>query len=205
MVTAKIVSRETLDRIDVLCAMVERWNKTINLVARASVPDLRHRHVADSAQIAAFLPDGATHWVDLGAGAGFPGLVVAAHLADTAPDCRVTLIEADQRKSVFLREAARAMGIQTRVMATRIEDAPNQQADVVSARALAGLPRLFILTSLHLRSGGAAIFLKGQEIISEQEDAARDGWKFDAVQHKSLTDPAGTIMIVRNLSREPST
>lgn len=198
------VSRETSERLDILCTMVERWNRAINLVAAATIAQLRHRHIADSTQLVAFLPNKAQHWVDLGSGAGFPGLVIAAQLVEFAPDCRVTLIESDQRKAVFLREASRAMAIQTNVITGRIENTPHQQADVISARALAPLTHLLYLTSLHLKTHGTAIFLKGQEMASEVRVAAKDGWKFESTQHKSATDPGGAIVIVRNMTREHS-
>jgi 16S rRNA (guanine527-N7)-methyltransferase len=197
-----LVSRETQARLSVLCDMVERWNRSINLVSLATIPQLRQRHVEDSSQLVPFLPEGARLWVDLGSGAGFPGLVVAAHLTDIAPDCAVTLIESDQRKAVFLREASRAMKVKTMVLASRIEQVSGQAADVISARALAPLPHLLFLTRIHLKPHGVALFLKGQDVAAELNDAVQDGWKFDATQHKSATDPAGTILTVRNLTRD---
>jgi 16S rRNA (guanine527-N7)-methyltransferase len=194
------VSRETSHRIDTFCKMVLKWNKAINLVAAATEKDLQLRHVADSAQLIGCMPPVANHWIDIGSGGGFPGLVVAAHLKDLAPACQVTLIESDQRKAVFLREASRAMALETTVIAGRIEDVPAQNADVLSARALAPLPRLLKLAWPHLAPGATALFPKGETAESEIAEARSTGWQFDLEQHKSKTDPSGVILAMRNIS-----
>ena len=181
--------------------MVERWNKAINLVSHSTVAHLRTRHIADSLQLLQYAPKNLQHWVDLGSGGGFPGLVIAACLADSDPKCRVTLVESDQRKAVFLREAARNMGLETQVIAERIETAQNQKADVVSARALASLSVLLLYAQNHLVKDGIGIFPKGQSLQAEISDAEAAGWKFDAVYHTSVTDQTGNIMIVQKISR----
>jgi 16S rRNA (guanine527-N7)-methyltransferase len=196
------VSRETEERLNILCEMVERWNPSINLIAPSSLPQLWQRHIRDSAQVVALIPPGARLWVDIGSGGGFPGLVVAACLPEVFPACRVVLIESDQRKCVFLRQAARSMGLSITVIAQRIEEAPPQAADVVSARALAPLPRLLPLTQRHLAPHGIAILLKGQSLADELDIAGQNGWKFQADHHKSKTDPDGTIIVMRNLKLE---
>jgi 16S rRNA (guanine527-N7)-methyltransferase len=204
MLAPYIVSRETQDRLSILCDMVERWNKAINLVSTASLADLRGRHLADSVQLMQFLPQTARHWVDLGSGGGFPGLVVAACLADTLPHCGLTMIESDQRKAVFLREASRAMALKTQVIAARIQDVVPQDADVLSARALASLPVLLTYALPHLRADGAAIFPKGQGHESEIAEARRAGWNFTDTRHTSATDASGTILILRKIIRDPA-
>ena len=180
--------------------MVAKWNKTINLVSEISIAHLWTRHIVDSAQLFAFRPAGAQNWADLGSGGGFPGLVIAAMAADHASDCKITLIESDQRKSVFLREAARAMNMHVQVIAARVEAAPPQSSDVLTARALAPLPRLLALTTRHLNPRGVAIFPKGEGVLAEIAQAQAAGWRFDFDQHKSVTDPSATILTIRNIS-----
>jgi 16S rRNA (guanine527-N7)-methyltransferase len=198
------VSRETEDRIAAFCEMVEQWNNSINLIAPATVLQIAERHVKDSAQLTEFFPPDARSWLDLGSGGGFPGIVVAAYLAADAPNCRVTLVESDRRKAVFLRQAIQRLSLHVNVIADRIESAPGQNADVVSARALAPLPRLIELSMRHLRPGGICVFPKGKNCDAEISDALRAGWSFSAETHKSKTDPNGVILILRNIARDAS-
>ena len=130
------VSRETSRRLDVFAELLQRWNQRINLVSPRDLPHLWDRHVTDSLQLLDELPPGAP-FVDLGSGGGFPGLVLAI-----ANDSPVTLVEADQRKASFLREAARATGTTANVIARRIEQADLPPTRYLTARALAPLPRL---------------------------------------------------------------
>jgi 16S rRNA (guanine527-N7)-methyltransferase len=195
------VSRETSDRLLLLIDLVTRWNQTINLVSPATIKDVSNRHINDSEQLLQHVQHEPSHWVDIGSGGGFPGLVVAAHLAQSAPLCQVTLIEADQRKAVFLREASRQMGLNCKVLSQRIEVAENQNADVLSARALAPLSALFTLATRHLADNAQCIFPKGRSAEQELREARQQGWNFDAIQHKSLTDPDGVILVIRNIAR----
>src|SRR5262245_48768743 len=129
------VSRETLGRLEVMVETLLRWRKAINLIGRATLDDIWGRHILDSAQLAPLIPAEAKTVADLGSGAGFPGLVLAA----LRPALDITLIEADARKSAYLGEAARKMGLprQPKIVVSRIEAAPPARADVVTARALA--------------------------------------------------------------------
>src|SRR6267154_1204167 len=103
------VSRETWDRLDRFVALLLRWQKSVNLVASATLSTLWTRHVADSLQLLKIVPQ-ARAWVDLGSGAGFPGLVLACTLADHA-DGAVHLVESNQKKAGFLRECTRILGV----------------------------------------------------------------------------------------------
>lgn len=194
------VSRETLDRLSSFAALLEKWNPRINLVSRNSLSDLWTRHIADSVQLFdCVAPEG--HWVDLGSGGGFPGLIVAILAADAAPDLRVTLIESDQRKSAFLRAAARETGATCTVIAERIEAVQPQQADVLSARALADLEALLGFADRHLKRSGVALFPKGVTWQKEL-DAARQRWKFKGQPITSITDPEAVILKVEGVSRD---
>jgi 16S rRNA (guanine527-N7)-methyltransferase len=191
----------TEQRLVALADLVVKWNKAVNLVSVATVPDLRERHIADSAQLVDYMPQGAASWVDLGTGGGFPGLVVGIILAEEHPDVRVTLIEADQRKSAFLREAARTLAISVSVIAERIETCAPQKADVVSARALAPLRLLFSYASRHLAPGGTGLFLKGAGVAAELDEARAD-WTFRADLLQSVTNPDGCVLKVQELCHE---
>lgn len=191
------VSRETERRLDIIVALLEKWQRTINLVAPATLPHVWTRHVADSLQLVPLAGE-VRRWVDLGSGGGFPGLAVAAVLADRA-DADVTLVESDGRKAAFLREAARLAELPVTVLPSRIEQvAPKIAADVevVSARALAPLPKLLDLAAPFLAQGATGLFLKGQDVDNELTQAAKS-WRIDAEIKGSLTDRGGHVLIVR--------
>lgn len=194
------VSRETWVRLDVLVAQLVKWQKTINLVAPKTLPDVWMRHVADSLQVAALIPPGAKIVVDLGSGGGFPGLVIAAALADRE-GAEIHLVESDQRKAAFLREAARAMGVPARVHNARIESALENWphgADVVTARALAPLKDLIGLAEPLLKAGTPGIFPKGRESLEELAEAERN-WAFHADLTPSLTGPEARVVVVSSV------
>ena len=184
------VSRETWARLERLVAALDRWQKTVNLVAPATLPEVWTRHIADSTQLVACAPGQPKTWVDLGSGAGFPGLVVAAML----DECAVHLVESTAKKAAFLREAARAMGVAVTIHATRAEQAVAAlHADVVSARALAPLVDLLGLTEPLLKSGAIGLFPKGREAAHELT-RAQECWRFTASLRPSLTDPEARIV-----------
>ncbi len=193
------VSRETVDRLKTYESELIRWQRAVNLVAPNTLPDIWHRHFADSLQIEPFIPKTAEKLADLGSGAGFPGLVLAAHF-HVAGSPRITLVEADQRKAAFLREVARAMQISVDILSTRIESNANLAAlsnvDVFVARALAPLDRLLDLVAPYLLRDTVCLFLKGREFAREIADA-RTGWQFDLTEHASLTDTQARILELR--------
>lgn len=195
------VSRETLDRLKLYADLLTTWQKTINLVAPATLPDLWQRHMADSAQLVAHIPADAHSLIDLGSGGGFPGLVLAIMFADR-PGFRATLVESDQRKAAFLREVARQSAIAVDILSTRIE-APETHAkvrgiDVVTARALAPLDRLLGWSVPYHRSDTIGLFLKGRDAEAEVETASVR-WSFEVALRPSLTEPDARIVIVRRL------
>jgi len=194
------VSRETVERLQHFQDLVVKWTPRINLIAPASLPDLWQRHIADSAQLTPFVPEGAAHWVDIGSGGGFPGIVMAVVLGDLQFDTRFTLIESDQRKSVFLRTAVRELSLPVTVLADRIDAAPPQAADVVSARALAPLVDLLPLVTRHLSPGGTALLHKGRNARKEVASASAL-WRFALEDHPSITDPQARILAMKGMSR----
>ncbi|MDT8345723.1 MAG: 16S rRNA (guanine(527)-N(7))-methyltransferase RsmG, partial [Thermohalobaculum sp.] len=182
-------------RLAALETVLRRWAPRINLVSRATLEDLWARHIADSAQLADLAPPRPGVWLDLGSGAGFPGLVIAAILAERAPDCRVILIESDARKCAFLHAAAREMDVSVAIETARIEAAQPHQADVISARALAALDILLGLAARFCRPGTVLLFPKGRTVETELTEARRH-WHIEARLHASRTDPLGRIVEV---------
>ncbi|MFQ6018517.1 MAG: 16S rRNA (guanine(527)-N(7))-methyltransferase RsmG [Kiloniellaceae bacterium] len=197
------VSRETLARLERYAALLEKWNRAVNLVGRDSLADLWRRHMLDSAQLVPLLPPApagrARVVVDLGSGAGFPGLVLAILGAGA-----VHLVEADRRKAAFLRAAARETDTVVRVHNARIEAIPGFAADVVTARALAPLPRLIGYAAPFLRSGGAAgaggvaLFLKGRRVDEELTESV-EKCHMQIERFPSRSDPGGQILRLRFL------
>ncbi len=192
------VSRETLERLKLYVAVLEQWQPRINLVAGATLPEVWNRHLADSAQLLALAPNART-WLDLGSGAGFPGLVIAIMTHDQ-PGPRVTLIESDRRKSAFLAEVARQTGISVEIHTARVEQIATHDmlkpVDVVSARALAPLVRLIPLSLPFFGDATLGLFPKGRDAESEVTQA-RATWAFDVEMTPSLTDAAARIVAIR--------
>ena len=195
-----------LERLKTYEDVLKRWQRAVNLVAPGTLPNLWHRHFADSLQVLPLLPTKSGRLADLGSGGGFPGLVIAAALADSSGP-HVTLVESDQRKAAFLRDAARAMEISVEILSTRIESDASLQAlfgvDVVTARALAPLGRLFEFVAPFVIDTTTCVFLKGREAVREVSEA-RSNWRFDAECHISCTDPEARVVVIRNLRRHES-
>jgi 16S rRNA (guanine527-N7)-methyltransferase len=189
------VSRETLERLTVYLDLLRRWQPAINLVGAATLGDPWRRHVLDSAQLAAHVPAGAADLVDLGSGAGFPGMVLALLGARG-----VHLIEVDRRKAQFLREVARLTGAPATIHGERIEQMQGWPAAVVTARALAPLPRLLDLAARFLVSDSVALFLKGKSVKRELTDA-RASWHMVSETFTSLSEPTGTVLKLRGIRR----
>jgi 16S rRNA (guanine527-N7)-methyltransferase len=189
------VSRETLERLTVFLDLLRRWQPAINLVGSATLADPWRRHVLDSAQLAAHVPVEAADLVDLGSGAGFPGMVLA--LLGVRG---VHLIEGDRRKAGFLREVARVTGAPATIHAVRIEQMQGWPAAVVTARALAPLPRLLELADRFLVSDSVVLCLKGKSVERELTDA-RTNWHMVSEMFPSLSEPTGTVLKLRGICR----
>ena len=192
------VSRETLQRLATYAGLLEKWQAKINLVGPTTLPDLWRRHFLDSAQLVPLLPAAPGTLADLGSGAGFPGLVLAI-----MTDWRVHLLDSDQRKCAFLRQVALDCGVLDRVTihSKRIEQVTGIAADVVTARACAPLDELLKLAELFIGEKGTGLFLKGAQ-AEEELTQARRRWTMRLDTRASLSDPAGTILIVSHLKRK---
>jgi 16S rRNA (guanine527-N7)-methyltransferase len=194
------VSRETEDLFAHYVALLERWQAIKNLVGPSTLPEVWTRHIADSAQLASLKPK-ASRWIDLGSGAGFPGLVTAILVRDR-PGAHVVLVESNGRKCAFLREVVRQLDLPARVVAGRIEDVIDPfvgEVDVVTARALAPLVDLLRLSRKLLTSGAVGLFPKGQDVGDELTDASRY-WRIESSTVVSKTDPKARIVIVDSVS-----
>jgi 16S rRNA (guanine527-N7)-methyltransferase len=188
------VSRETLERLSRYLELLRRWQAAINLVGASTLADPWRRHILDCGQLAPHVPGTAGTVLDLGSGAGLPGLVLALlGVRD------VQLVESDRRKAQFLREAARATGAQVTVHATRIEQL-ELRADVVTARALAPLPRLLGLASHVLAPHGLCLFLKGRSALDELT-AARQSWHMHSEIVPSRSGSRGVLLKLEGVGR----
>jgi 16S rRNA (guanine527-N7)-methyltransferase len=199
------VSRETLTRLERYAALLIKWQGAINLVGRDTVPDLWRRHMLDSAQLAAHLPSSGTAGrplviVDLGSGAGFPGMVLAILAADHARHWQVHLVESDARKCAFLSTVARETGAAARIHTARAEHLAPFVADMVTARALASLDQLLIYAEPFLGAGSECLFLKGAAAADELTEA-RKSWNMRVEQLPSRSGPAGSLLHIREISR----
>jgi 16S rRNA (guanine527-N7)-methyltransferase len=194
------VSRETMSDLEAFAALTAKWTAKINLIARGTRDSIWERHIVDSVQLYWFAPESFEKWVDIGSGGGFPGIVMAILAKEKNPHAEFVLIESDQRKATFLRTAARELGLSVQVIAERIETAPEQNADVVSARALTALSGLLSLTQRHLKHDGLALFHKGRKSGQEVADAQKN-WSFDLEENASITDPDARILAIRRIDK----
>ncbi|MDJ0628499.1 MAG: 16S rRNA (guanine(527)-N(7))-methyltransferase RsmG [Rhodobacter sp.] len=194
------VSRETTDRLQVFADLLLKWSPRINLISRSTAQDLWHRHIQDSAAVFAAASPNARTWIDLGTGGGFPGAVVALMAAESNPGLRVTCVECDIRKAMFLKTVSRETGVAFAVLSRRIEEVPGQAADVVSARALAPMDRLLGYAERHMAETGEGLFLKGENWPAEVEKAL-EKWRFKLEKKSSATNPGSAVLIVKDLAR----
>ena len=189
-----------MDRLEAMDRVLIDWSQRHNLVARSTIKDRWQRHFFDSAQLVPLLPATAKTIVDLGSGAGFPGLVLAAMLAENGT--QVTLIEATQKKCAFLNAAAAAMGLSNvKVIPERIEQVGlGVKPDIITARALARLDQLLAYGAEIAGKNTRYFFLKGQDVAGELTEATKS-WHMDVIKHPSRTSPDAAILEIGNLAR----
>jgi 16S rRNA (guanine527-N7)-methyltransferase len=199
------VSRETLARLDRLVDLLLEWQQTRNLIAASTVPNIWTRHVADSLQLLDLAPEAKT-WVDLGSGGGFPGLVLACALPERAGG-KVHMVESIAKKCAFLQAVVDDLGLPAEVHCQRVESFipvfPNRP-DVVTARALAPLPKLLEMAYPLLKKGTRGLFLKGQDVGSELTESSKY-WIITYQLAPSRTDERARIVVIESLeSRKPA-
>lgn len=189
------VPRGTIDKLGLYENLLVEWQGRMNLVGPATLSDIWGRHFADSAQLTRLVPKGSI-WLDMGAGGGFPGLVLAAMGWG-----RFILVESISKKCRFLEAVKDALGLeQVSVLNARVEQIPTLGVDVATARAAASLDTLFDWGIRHVRPGGIHVYPKGRH-WSDEVDAARTKFRFDLETFPSMTDPDARILVARNLKR----
>jgi 16S rRNA (guanine527-N7)-methyltransferase len=191
------VSRETVERLGQFEQQFRHWSARINLAAPSQLGQLWERHILDSAQLIRFAPE-TTQWLDLGSGGGFPGAVLAI-LLNNREHFHIDLVESNRKKAAFLKTSLAPYPNAT-VRASRIEDvhAVVATTQLVTARALAPLSVLLHLAGPWLAGGARGLFHKGRDYATEIKEA-RDAWRFDLVEHRSMVDREGTILEISNL------
>ncbi len=194
------VSRETMTRLEAMDRVLIESLTRHNLIARSTIGDRWRRHYLDAAQIVPLLPANARSVFDLGSGAGFPGLVLAAMLVEK--DVHVTLVESTGKKSKFLSAAASAMGLSNvTVIPERIENLSTPKPpDIITARALARLAKLLGYGAGIARQKTRYFLPKGQDVEGELTEAAKY-WHMEVIRHASITSPDATILEIGNLRR----
>jgi 16S rRNA (guanine527-N7)-methyltransferase len=187
-----------LARLKTYAAMLEDWGARHNLVSRASMADLWRRHFYDSAQLLTYIPNAARSLVDLGSGAGFPGLVLAELLRERS--MHIVLYEATAKKARFLEAVAARLSLAVDIRPSRIEDAEPESFDVVTARACAPLPTLLAYAQRFWGPAAIGLFPKGQNVEDELTQAHKS-WRMNLRRHESLSDPTGVILEIGELHR----
>lgn len=187
-------SKTLHQKLQMFETLLKKWQKAVNLVSNNSLDNLWERHILDSAQLFAHIPEDAETLVDLGSGGGFPGLVLAFMAQDAGHALHVHLVESDTRKCAFLQEVCHQLAIPATIHHCRIEDMPAFPADVITARALSDLPTLLRLSRAFWKPSTHALFLKGSRV---QDELARvpAGWTYQLLP--SQTDPSGVIVDIR--------
>lgn len=191
----RAVSRETTADLERYVDLLLRWNRTINLISRKDEAVVWERHIVDSLALLPLLPDDFSHAIDLGSGGGLPGIVLA--ICTRKP---FHLVESDQRKCVFLREAARMLSLTVTVHAARIEAVQLPAAPLITARALAPLPILLGWSVRLLAPGGICVFPKGRS-VDEELTAAASEWHMKAESVPSPTDQAARFLRISEIER----
>jgi len=190
------ITASMLERLQTYIDHLLKWQRAINLVGPRTLGDPWRRHILDSAQLVAMLPSSVERLkvADLGSGAGLPGLVMGI-----MADVDVHVVESDQRKATFIREAARVTETSITVYPQRIESAVPLACDVVTARALAPMDRLLPWVYRHLAPGGRSLLLKGADVDDELTLCAKK-WTMSTVRKQSLSDASGTVLIIEELA-----
>ncbi len=181
------------EKLRQFAALVVKWSAKINLVSKHDLPDLWERHIQDSLALIPYISVGTLAAIDLGSGAGFPGLVLAIETG-----IPFTLIESDTRKAAFLTDAARELGAPAKVLNTRIEAAKTTPAPLVTARALAPLDKLLALATPHLTPNGICLFPKGKS-YEEELKTAQEHWRMNVERCKNPFNAEACILKLGNI------
>jgi len=194
------VSRESIEVLQIYVDLLAEWQKKTNLVSNSSLNDIWKRHICDSIQCKSIFPN-KLNWLDIGTGAGFPGLVLSI-LSRNEPGFVMNLVESNNKKCAFLRKVIRETGVRANVTTSRIESVAKQYSntEVVTARALSSLDNLLMLTQSWFDSGAAGLFLKGRDYAQELEKC-RGSWEFDLLVHNSRIEENSVLLEIQNLKK----
>ena len=192
------VSRETLNGFYEYETLLSKWNEKINLVSKNTLVDIWERHFLDSGQIIKHVEVSGKRWVDVGSGAGFPGLVVALLLRDRKIDCDLVLVEKNPKKGFFLNEVIRKLNLSVEVVNDNIDNLEPLNADILSARAFSELNNLMEIAFRHRKKEGICLFLKGENYRIEL-DKTLNYWFFDYDIVDSLSSSSGKIIRVKKI------
>ena len=192
------VSRETLEELEEYKESLLLWNRKINLISEKSSKNIWGRHLLDSAQIFKYLKASDRNILDMGSGGGLPGLVLGLVAKKKYPNLKVTLVESDRRKCVFLKEVVRTHKLNSVVLSERVELLPAHTSDVVTARAMAPLKTLLDYANPHLSDGGICVFLKGVNYKKEIDEALAF-WRFNISVDASITNVGSAVLKITDL------
>ncbi len=189
------VSRETYDKLKTYMSLLEQWQNSINLISPSTLPHIWERHILDSLQLLPLITGKQNKILDVGSGAGFPGLVLAI-----AGCSHVTLVESDHRKVSFMREVARVTDCTVDIKCQRIESLPPLHPDIITSRACANLSQLLNILCHLVEKNTICLFHKGEKYTKELETASAE-WAFDHIIHPSQTDASGVILEISHCER----
>ena len=193
------VSRETMVRLKIYQELLEMWQKKVNLISSATQEVVWERHFEDSLQLLSYLPQKEASLIDLGSGAGFPGLVLALARPETL---KVTLIESDFKKALFLENVSRETKCEVTILRTRIESLREKiKGDIITSRGLAPLPQLLRYAHPFVKKDSICLFLKGKNVHKEIQDSQKM-WEFKLEIFPSITDSEGKILKITDLQRK---
>ena len=192
------VSRETLNGFYEYKTLLSKWNEKLNLVSKHTLVDIWERHFLDSGQIIKNVEASGKRWVDVGSGAGFPGLVVALLLRDRKVDCDLVLVEKNQKKVFFLNEVIRKLNLRVEVVNDNIYTLEPLNADILTARAFSELNKLMEIAFRHRKKEGICLFFKGENYRIEL-DKTLNYWFFDYDIVESLSSSTGKIIKVKKI------
>jgi 16S rRNA (guanine527-N7)-methyltransferase len=192
------VSYETRDNLLYYEKMLIEWNEKFNLIAPSTIEHIWSRHFLDSAQLMPFIPNHAKTLADMGAGAGFPGLVLAIMAKETQRDLHIIEIESTGKKADFLQAVTDQLKLNVTIRRSRIEDIRDIKADIITARALKALPDLLKYANYLLNKDTLCVFLKGKTVAEELTQASKY-WTFTSEIHPSRSDDSGSVLILTHL------
>ena len=195
---AYAVPHETIHRLSVYEKLLIEWNEKFNLVSASTLPQIWSRHFFDSAQLLEYIPQSAKSLADMGAGAGFPGLVLAIMAQDLGRDLHITEIESTGKKADFLQAVVDELKLNVTIRRDRVENIRDLKPDVVTARALKALPELLKYANYLVHKDTLCLFPKGKNAVEELTEAKKC-WTFTVDIHPSRSDDSGSILVMQEL------